>query len=91
MFATKALCEGVSNTKSIERETELGKELNGSLRRVAIDTGVTFLERLAQDILGVLQGDSQALRKKVEQHEFATVNRFVVYLCVNLRIRPHVH
>ena len=32
--------------------------------------------------MGVLQSDSQALRKKVEQHQFATVNKFVVdFVC----------
>ena len=43
MLAT-TWCEGVSKAKSIERE---GRELNRYLRR----PGITFLERLAQEIL----------------------------------------
>jgi len=33
----------------------------------------------------------QALRERAEQHELATVYRFVVDLRVNLHIRSHVH
>jgi hypothetical protein len=88
MYAT-TWCEGDSKTKSIERETVDWERIQFKwiLDACRYRPDNTFPERLAQNILGVLQGDSKALMK-IEQ--FATVNRFVVDLCVNLRIRSHI-
>jgi small subunit ribosomal protein S7 len=77
--------------KALNERQRIGKGIEWILEACRYRPGVTFPERLAQEILGVLQGDSQALRKKAEQHEFATVNRFVVDMCVNLHIRSHIH
>jgi small subunit ribosomal protein S7 len=40
-------------------------------------------ERLAREIIAVLQGSSEALKKKAEIHKFAMVNRYVI---LSLRI-----
>jgi len=37
--------------------------------------GRTVAERLARELIAVVQGDSEALKKKVEIHRFAMVNR----------------
>ena len=76
--------------KALNERQRIGQGIEWILEACRYRPGITFPERLAQEILGVLQGDSQALRKKIEQHEFATVNRFVVDLSVNLHIRSHV-
>jgi hypothetical protein len=39
--------------------------------------GKTVEERLAREIVAVVQGTSQALKKKEETHRFAMVNRWV--------------
>jgi small subunit ribosomal protein S7 len=77
--------------KALNERQRVGKGIEWILDACRYRTGMTFPERLAQEILGVLQGDSKALLKKIEQHEFATVNRFIVDLCVNLHIRSHIH
>ena len=77
--------------KALNERQRIGKGIEWILEACRYRPGITFPERLAQEIMGVLKGDSQALRKKAEQHEIATVNRFVVDLCANLHIRSHVH
>ena len=77
--------------KALNERQRVGKGIEWILDACRYRPGITFPERLAQEILGVLQGDSKALLKKIEQHEFATVNRFVVDLCVNLLIRSRIH
>ena len=77
--------------KALNERQRIGKGIEWILEACRYRPGITFPERLAQEILAVLKGDSQALRKKAEQHEFATVNRFVVDLRANLHIRSHVH
>ena len=67
--------------KALNERQRIGKGIEWVLEACRYRPGITFPERLAQEILGVLKGDSQALRKKKEQHEFATVNRFVFDLC----------
>lgn len=64
----------VTPTALNERQ-RIGKGIEWILEACRFRPGITFPERLAQEILGVLQGDSKALAKKKEQHEFATVNR----------------
>lgn len=44
-------------------------------------SGQTVEERLAREIIAVLQGNSEALKKKDEVHKFATVNRCVGFWC----------
>ena len=39
--------------------------------------GKTLEERLAREIIAVLEGNSKALAKKMELHRFAMVNRYV--------------
>ena len=77
--------------KALNERQRIGKGIEWILEACRYRPCKTFPERLAQEILGVLRGDSQALRKKVEQHEFATVNRFVIDLYVNLHIRSRIH
>lgn len=40
--------------------------------------GQNVAERVAREIVGVLQGESEALRKKEDAHKVAMVNRFVI-------------
>lgn len=68
---------------ALNERQRIGKGTEWILEACRYRPGITFPERLAQEILGVVQGDSQALKKKAEQHEFATVNRFVVALRVD--------
>ena len=68
---------------ALNERQRIGKGIEWILEACRYKPGITFPERLAQEILGVLHGDSKALAKKKEQHELATVNRFVVVLCVN--------
>jgi ribosomal protein S7 len=81
MFVTKTGCEGVSKAKALTERQRIGKGIEWILETCRYRPGIAFPERLAQEILGVLEDDSQALRKKKEQHELATINRFVVDLC----------
>lgn len=62
---------------ALNERQRTGKGIEWILEACRYRPGITFPERLAQEILGVLHGDSKALAKKQEQHEFATVNRFV--------------
>lgn len=39
--------------------------------------GKTLEERLAREVIAVLEGNSKALAKKTELHRFAMVNRYV--------------
>lgn len=51
--------------------------------------GKTVEERLAREMVSVVRGDSEALRKKEEIHKFAMVNRCVT---LNLDFKPpHTH
>ena len=68
---------------ALNERQRIGKGIEWILEACRYRPGITFPERLAQEILGVLHGDSKALAKKKEQHEFATVNRSVVTLCVS--------
>ena len=77
--------------KALNERQRIGKGIEWILDACRFRPGITLPERLAQEIVGVLQGNSQALRKKVEQHEMATVNRFVLELCAHLHIHSHVH
>jgi small subunit ribosomal protein S7 len=43
--------------------------------------GKTLEERLAREMVAVIQGGSNALKKKEEVHKFAMVNRCVCYSC----------
>ena len=65
---------------AMNERQRIGKGIQWILEACRYRPGVTFPERLAQEILGVLSGKSDALKKKLAQHEFATVNRFVVTL-----------
>ena len=65
---------------ALNERQRIGKGIQWILEACRYRPGITFPERLAQEILGVLQGNSDALKKKLAQHEFATVNRFVVAL-----------
>lgn len=49
-------------------------------------SGRTVEERLAKEILAVLNGKSGALDKKEEMHKFAMVNRYVEMNCLDARI-----
>jgi len=42
--------------------------------------GKTLEERLAREVIAVLEGNSKALAKKMELHRFAMVNRYVLIL-----------
>ena len=66
---------------ALNERQRVGKGIEWILDACRYRSGLTFPERLAQEILGVLHGNSEALKKKQQQHEFATVNRFVVVLC----------
>lgn len=66
---------------ALNERQRVGKGIEWILDACRYRSGLTFPERLAQEILGVLHGNSEALKKKQQQHEFATVNRFVVALC----------
>ena len=60
-------CAKVLVTPIALNKRDLGKKLNGSqVEACRSRPGITFSERLAQEILGVLKGDSQALIKKKE-------------------------
>lgn len=48
-------------------------------------TGQTVEERLAREFIAVLQGSSDALKKKEEVHKFAMVNRSVMRFCFTSR------
>ncbi|KAF8802295.1 ribosomal protein S7 [Phlegmacium glaucopus] len=63
---------------ALNERQRIGKGIEWILEACRYRPGITFPERLAQEIMGVLQGDSKALAKKKEQHEFATVNRGVL-------------
>ena len=71
--------------KALTERQRIGKGIEWILDACRYRPGITFPERLAQEILGVLKGESQALAKKREQHGLATVNRFVVDFYVNLQ------
>ena len=67
--------------KALSERRRFGKGIEWSLEACRYHRPViTFPERLEQEILGVLKGDSQALNKKNEQHGFTSVNRFVIDL-----------
>ena len=85
MFATKRGAKVFIKPKALNERQRIGKGIEWILEACRYRPGITFPERLAQEILGVLKGDSQALAKKREQHGLATVNRFVVDLCLNLQ------
>jgi small subunit ribosomal protein S7 len=73
---------------ALNERQRIGKGIEWILEACRYRPAITFPERLAQEILGVLHGNSGALKKKWAQHEFATVNRFVVGLC-GLSIPAH--
>ena len=77
--------------QALNERQRIGKGIEWILEACRYRPGITFPERLAQEILGVLKGESKALNKKTEQHEFATVNRFVVDLYDYLHIHSHLH
>jgi small subunit ribosomal protein S7 len=66
---------------ALNERQRIGKGIEWILEACRFRPAITFPERLAQEILGVLHGNSDALKKKQAQHEFATVNRFVITLC----------
>ena len=66
---------------ALNERQRIGKGIQWILEACRYRPGITFPERLAQEILGVLNGKSDALNKKLAQHELATVNRFVVASC----------
>ena len=66
---------------ALNERQRIGQGIEWILKACRYRPAITFPERLAQEILGVLHGNSEALKKKQAQHEFATVNRFVVAFC----------
>lgn len=42
-------------------------------------SGQTFEERLARELIAIVQGESDVLEKKKKVHQFAMVNRFVTF------------
>ena len=73
---------------TLNERQRIGKGIQWILEACRYRPGITFPERLAQEILGVLEGKSDTLKEKQTQHEFATVNRFVVALrCTFIHIR----
>lgn len=66
---------------ALNERQRIGKGIEWILDACRYRPAITFPERLAQEILGVLHGNSEVLKKKQAQHQFATVNRFVVGLC----------
>ena len=46
--------------------------------------GKKIQERLAREMVAVVQGNSQALRKKEEVHNFAMVNRYLAIPLLSL-------
>ena len=74
---------------ALNERQRIGKGIEWILEACRYRSALTFPERLAQEILGVLHGNSQALTKKQAQHEFATVNRFVVRFVLLLHIYSH--
>ena len=73
---------------ALNERQRISKGIQWILEACRYRPGITFPERLAQEILGVLEGKSDSLKEKQAQHEFATVNRFVVAL-VYLYISAH--
>lgn len=65
---------------ALNERQRVGKGIQWILESCRYRPGTTFAERLAQEILGVLDGKNDALKKKQAQHVSATVNRFVVAL-----------
>jgi hypothetical protein len=74
------------STKNIPKPVALGERqrmkfavrwiLDASYKKM----GKKIEERLAREMVAVVQGDSEALKKKEEVHKFAMVNRYVDYL-----------
>jgi Ribosomal protein S7p/S5e len=71
-------------TKNIAKPVALGEKqrtrfaLQWILKASEKKNGKTVEERLAREIIAVVQGSSEALKKKEEVHRFAMVNRYML-------------